>query len=252
MTKTMRRILPLFFTLSALGCSSDPPADSGGGSGTSGQGGGAGMTTTGGSAGTNTGGSAGTGMGGSVTGGSGGAGSSSGGSGGGGGSGWTKTGSCRQAGKAVAMGSTSYVGTEDFYILTEEAIDNGEIAPVPANLVCHIRFDVARSGDGAAGCADLDGLACEWSQEVEFSSPETILDVNGACATNEAKWDSAWQATIVGSRASYGFVDMIEGHTSVVMRQITAASGWQVLGTAYWDPMTGDLGYEGVLGDCQY
>jgi hypothetical protein len=243
----MRRILPLFFTLSALGCSSETPSDSGGGGGTAAQGGGSGTTTTGGSAGTSTGGSAGSGMGGSVSG----AGTSSGGSGGGGSGGWTKTGSCRQGGKAVAMGPM-YAGTEDFWILSEEALDNGIIAPDPENLVCLIRFDVARSGEGAPGCVDLDGMACEWSQEVEFTSPETIIDINGACATNEARWDSAWQAMIDGSRASYGYVDMYEGHSSVVMRQTAVGSGWQVLGTGFWDMMTGDLSYEAVLGDCQY
>ena len=242
----MRRLLPLIFTLSALGCSSDPPADAGGG-------GAAGTTTTGGSAGTNTGGNAGSGMGGSVTGGSGGAGSSSGGSGGGGTSGWTKTGSCRQGGKAVAMGSATYEGIEEFYILTEEALDNGEITTDPANVVCHIRFNVARSGEGATGCVDLDGMPCEWSQEVAFSNPETLVDVNGACATSFAAWDSAWEATIDGTRASYGYVDMYEGHNSVVMRHTSEASGWQMLGGAFWDPMTGELDYTNVLSpDCQY
>jgi hypothetical protein len=57
---------------------------------------------------------------------------------------------------------------------------------------------------------------------------------------------------IDGSRASYGFVDEYEGHSSVVMRQISAASGWQVLGTGFWTEMTGELGYEAILGDCQY
>jgi hypothetical protein len=248
----MRRILPLIFTLSALGCSSESPGDSGGESGTSGQGGSAGTTATGGSAGTSTGGSAGTGMGGSgVTGGSSGAGSSSGGSGGSAGGGWTKTGSCRQGGKAVAMGPM-FEGTEDFYILSEEAIDEGLIAPDPENLVCLIRLNVARSGEGAAGCVDLDGMACEWSQEVEFTGPEVIIDINGACATNEARWDAAWEAMIDGSRASYGYVDMYEGHSSVVLRQTVAGSGWQVLGVGFWDPMTGDLSYEAILGACQY
>jgi hypothetical protein len=242
----MRRILPLFFTLSALGCSSETPGDGA-------SGGGAGMTT-GGSAGTSTGGSAGnagSGMGGSITGGSGGAGSSSGGSGGGGTSGWTKTGSCRQTGTAVALGPM-YEGTEDFFILTAEAIVNGEITPDPANVVCHIRFDVARSGEGASGCVDLDGMPCEWSQEVEFSNAETIIDVNGACAASEIRWDSAWEATIEGSRASYGYVDMYEGHNSVVMKQTSGGAGWQVLGGAFWDMKTGHLDYENVLGNCQY
>jgi 3-methyladenine DNA glycosylase Mpg len=50
----------------------------------------------------------------------------------------------------------------------------------------------------------------------------------------------------------HAYVDEYEGHSSVVMRQISAASGWQVLGTGFWTEMTGELGYEAILGDCQY
>ena len=261
----MRRIdwvLSFFLTAAVLGCSSEAAdggdddgtggAQTGGTSGGGGKGGGGSGGMTGGSSGSTTGGSAGAGAtGGTSSGGTGGSGET-GGSGGGGGSGWTKTGSCRQAGTAVAMGSMMYEGTEDFYILSEEALDEGLITPDPENLVCLIRLDVARSGDGAAGCVDLDAMPCEWSQEVELTNPEVIIDVDGACAGSEIAWNTAWRGEIDGSRESYGYVDMYEGHSSVVLRYSEAMSNWAVLGTGFWDPMTGELGYEGIFGPCQY
>jgi hypothetical protein len=234
--------------------------DTGGGSGGTTGGsttGGSGMTggsgTTGGST---TGGSAGAGptggAGGNNTGGGGGAGPSGGTGGGAGGGGLMFRGVCEQAAIANAT-TTAYTGTEEFYILSQEAVEDGRVDdPVPADMLCRIRFDVSRAGAAPAGCQEPNGDPCAWTNEVEYSNPEVLIDVDGACARSEIGWDMAWIMETDGSRVSYGYIDMFKSHDSVVMTYSTMTSTWIELGRSYWNPDTGEFNFKNRFGACRY
>jgi hypothetical protein len=261
----MRRLTLAFSMLlgaAGLPACSDGAAggdDGGGAQGGSASGGDAGSTTggssTGGGSGSSTGGSA---TGGSSTVGSSGAattgGSSPGGSGGsatGGssGGGFTKTGVCGQRAEAMVTAST-YAGYEEFYMVSQEVVDDGRLD----EFICLVRFDVTRVGTAPAGCVDLENVPCEWTNQVEFSNPTVLMDVDGACAKNELMWNAAWREGINGTRASYGYVDMYQGHDSVVMKAAgtPGSETWAVYGRGAWDPMTGDFSFDNRLGACQY
>ena len=258
----------LLAAASSLGCSDDSAGDEGGDNG-GGTGGSTGGSSTGGSStgGSSTGGSStgGSSTGGSSTGGSstgGGAGmtggaSGSGGSGasgggGAGGGGMTFTGICEQATVGTAT-TTAYTATEEFYILSEEAVDDGRVDnPVPEDMMCRIRFDVTRAGPAPAGCQDLDLDPCLWTNEVEYSNPEVLIDVDGACARSEINWDMDWVMEMDGSRVSYGYIDMYESHDSVVMEYSTTTSMWEELGRSYWNPDTGEFNFKNRFGACRY
>jgi len=262
----MRRLTLAFSMLisaASLPACSDGAAD-GGDDGGGAQGGGAtggsatggsttGGSSTGGASGSSTGGSSGT-----DTGGSGGAGitggSSTGGSGGGagtgtGGGGFTKTGVCGQRSEAMVTAST-YTGYEEFYMVSQEVVEDGRLD----EFNCLVRFDVRRVGTAPAGCVDLENVACEWTNQVEFSNPTVITDIDGACAKNELMWNGAWREGINGTRASYGYVDMYQGHDSVVMKAAgtPGSETWAVFGRGAWDPDTGDFSFDNRLGACQY
>jgi hypothetical protein len=262
----MRRLIfPLFLTLSVLGCSSETPGDggdnaSGGSGGSSGtgqggsNGGSAGSTATGGSGADPTGGSAGSGTtGGTTSGGSGGSGAVGGSGGGTGGAGWTKTGICDQRGEATVPGSDGYDGFEEFYIVSEECVEDGRVdEPTMDDLRCLIRFDVTRSGTGEPGCLDLDGYPCSWSQEVTYSNPMVVIDRDGACASSEIAWNTAWVEEMDGSTESYGYVPEYQGHDSVVMRYSDTTMEWVVIGRASWVEATEEFSFTSRFGECQY
>jgi hypothetical protein len=248
-------VLSVSSTFACSDAASDDGGDETGGSGGSATGGSAtagsatGGSATGGSAtgGSATGGSA---TGGSATGGSGGAGTT-GGSAGSGGGGFTKTGICGHRSEAtVSVMGTSYSGTEEWYMVSEEAIDDGRLDEYS----CLIRFDVMRVSAAPAGCVDLEAVACEWSAKVEVSNPTIVTNVNGACENNELGWNMMWMNGLVGTQASYGYVDMYQGHDSVVMKAAGApgAETWAVYGRASWLPDTGEFSFDNRLGECQY
>jgi len=254
-----RLALTLSLVLSVAGtfaCSSDSSGDDGGeetgGSGGSATGGTSGSatggSTTGGSSGASTGGSATGGSGGAgVTGGTGG--SVTGGSGGSAGAGFTKRGICGQKSEATVT-ATAYSGVEEFYMVSDENRQEG----ILDEYICLVRFDVMRVGEAPAGCVDLEGVACEWTHKIAFSNPTVVTNVDGACEKNELNWNAAWMDGIDGTEASYGFVDMYEGHNSVVMTAagMAGAETWEVLGSAAWDMTSGDFAFDNRLGECRY
>ena len=229
---------------------SDDGAETGGSGGSSTGGSSTGGSSTGGSStgGSSTGGSAGSSSGGTATGGSAGTGTT-GGSAGSGGGGFTKTGICGHRSEATVMAS-SYEGTEEWYMVSEEAIADGRLDEYS----CLIRFDVARVGAAPAGCVDLEAVACEWTNKVEVSNPTIVTNVDGACENNELGWNATWMSSLDGTQSSYGYVDMYQGHDSVVMKAAGApgAETWAVYGRASWLPDTGEFTFDNRLGECQY
>ena len=262
LTLTLSMILT---AASAYACSSPEKGgggdDSGGATGGSSTGGG----STGGS-GATTGGASGSSMGGSATGGSDTGGSTAtggsatgggdtGGSAGSGGSagGFTKSGICDQRSEATVPGSSSYMGFEEFILISEEAKDDGRTDdPQPADLLCVIRFDVAHSGTAPAGCVDPEAVDCLWMQTVVYSNAQKMIDVDGACGRSEIGWDQAWIDATDGSTVSYGYIDMYSSHESVVMKYYTDMSMWDVHGRASWNDMTGAFNFTHRFGNCRY
>jgi hypothetical protein len=240
----------LILSATTFACSDDPAGgdDGGGATGGSSTGGSAtGGSSTGGSS---TGGSAGSG----TTGGSGGSatgGSTTGGSGGSAGSEMLR-GLCEQ--RSVATVSTSdYMGTEEFFILTQEAYEDGRVDnPVPEDMVCRITFDVVRSGMAPAGCDDGEGMACPWTHEVTYENPRVLIDTS--CADSEIGWDQAWIDEMDGSTIDYGYLYMYMGHGSVLLTYSETVNppAWVELGGAYWNEETGEFTFRIPLGRCRY
>jgi hypothetical protein len=240
-----------------IACSDDSSGDggdaSGGGTtgGSSSGGSATGGSATGGSSGSVTGGMSGASTGGSTTGGAAGSGmtggSSTGGSGGGSGT-FTSKGSCGQ--KTIAtVTETEYSGTEEFYMVSKEVLDEGLREPY----VCHIRFDVARVGEAPPGCADLDGVECLWTHKVEIKNPTVVVNVDNACEKNDRRWDAAWMAEMDGTQTSLGYVDMYEGHASTILQDFgpAGAPDWEVVGVGTWTADTGELTSD-IYSDCRY
>jgi hypothetical protein len=250
--------LSLMLSLSTFGCSDsgDGGDDGGGATGGSATGG----TSTGG---TGTGGSS---TGGSSTGGSSTGGSSTGGSGGSGmsgGSGGSSTGGAGGSGGAVmgrgacehratAMVTTdSYMGTEEFFILTQEAVEDGRVDQArPEDMVCRIRFDVTRTGMAPAGCNDGEGVDCPWTHQVTYSNPQVLVDTS--CANSEIGWDQAWVDEMDGSTVSYGYLFMYQNHGSVVFKYNDDDMEWFEFGGAYWNEETGEFTFRVPVGACRY
>jgi len=209
----------------ALGCSSgnSMPSGSGGSSG-------------GGTAGSGT---AGTSGGGGTTG-SGGTGTT--GAGGTGGGTFVNAGACGERGMATAN-ATAYDGTAEFYIVSEAGLGVD---------VCVVRFDVKRTGDAPAGCADpTTGAACSWSSTVTFSNPTVVTNTDGACDASDSvpALDSAGIARINGMAIGRGF-SRVAAHGDSLMKY--DGSKWTVVGRASWAEGTSALGYNIVTGACNY
>ena len=257
----------------ALGCSGESETDrgqNGGQSGTAAGGtsaGGSSGATTGGSAGTTggsgAGGAAGTGIGGdgmggaSATGGTTTGGSAGTGQAGAGGGATVKTGICGQRGEATANEAATYDGFEEFYMISEEAVDDGRTNRCLMEggadcFICVIRFDVTRVGEAIEGCMDLDGMPCEWSHRVAYGNPTVVTDIDGACAASQIAWDAAWIASIDGTEENYGFVDQYSGHDSVLMRYDDMAMLWNTHGRATWEPTTSVFTFDNRIGSCWY
>ena len=264
----MQRLgLALSLILSATAFSCSEPADGGGDGGGATGGSATGGTATGGTAtgGTATGGTAtgGSATGGSATGGSGGsgvtggsAGAATGGSatGGAGGSGGmqTKRGICDQMAEATVT-VDEYEGTEEFFILSQEAVEDGRIDdPMDADKICSITFDVTRSGTAPAGCEDSEGGPCEWTHTVTYSNPEVRIGGDGACARSEIGWDQAWVDEMDGSTETYAYIYMFAGHDSVVLTYDDTQMSWIEIGRAYWEEATGAFDFRVRIGACRY
>ena len=91
-----------------------------------------------------------------------GTGGADGGASGGAGGGFANAAVCGERGMAVAN-TTAYDGTAEYYIIGDAGLGSD---------VCVVRFDVKRTGDAPAGCADPTTTApCSWSHTVTFSNP---------------------------------------------------------------------------------
>jgi hypothetical protein len=189
-------------------------------------------------------------VGGSAPGGSGGVGGG-GGASGSAGAGFMYRSRCDQA--AVATVTTSdYMGTEEFYLFSNEAYEDGRIDnPVPEDMICRITFDVTRVGPAPGGCQDLNGMPCEWTHEVQYSNPQKLKDDNGVCGNSEAGWDQAWIDMMNGSRVTYAYIYMFLGHDSVALTYSEATSEWVEIGRGFWDSGTGDFSFK-VVQPCRY
>jgi hypothetical protein len=110
---------------------------------------------------------------------------------------------------------------------------------------------VTRVGTAPPGCEDLDGAPCEWTHEVEYSNPQVLTDLNGVCASSEAKWDQAWIDMMDGSRVTYGYIYMFLGHDSVALTYSEEMAQWVEIGRAFWDMTTGDFNFK-VVKPCRY
>jgi hypothetical protein len=257
--------LSLILSLSTFACSDDSAGggDGGGATGGSSSGGtssggtSSGGTSSGGtsSGGTSSGGTSSGGSGGSgVTGGS--AGVATGGSatGGAGGSGGTemKRGICDQMAEAIVT-ADDYEGTEEFFILSQEAVEDGRIDdPMDADKICSITFDVTRSGTAPAGCEDSEGGMCPWTHTVTYSNPQVLIGADGGCANSELGWDEAWVDEKDGSTDTYGYIYMFAGHDSVVLTYDEMRMAWIEIGRAYWSEKTGEFNFRVRIGACRY
>ncbi len=88
--------------------------------------------------------------------------------------------------------------------------------------------------------------------EIEFSNPVVDVDIDGACASSSAAFNQAWIDGIDGSRESYGYIDMYEGHQSVAMKYLQTMMMWSPIGRGYWEQTTGEFTFNNTLGPCTY
>ncbi|HYJ09375.1 MAG TPA: hypothetical protein VEX18_10210 [Polyangiaceae bacterium] len=226
----------LLFT---VGCSDD-------GSGDDPTGGSGGQTTKGGSGGTAAGavGQSGSATGGTAGEGSGNGGTASGGAASGGAAGEASSlvGVCGQRGESTVT-ATTFEGFEEFYLISEEGFGED---------ICVVRFDVARAGEGPAGCVDGESAPCVWSHLVQLSNPTVVTDEDGVCASSDLALDEAAIAELDGSEAAYGFVSEYAGHNSVLLKHDPTSETWDPFGSATWDEETGSFRFERPDRFCDY
>lgn len=160
---------------------------------------------------------------------------------------------CEQHGHATVTTST-FAGYEDFFIWSEEIVSSGGRLeePMEGDLVCRIRFDVSRVGPAPAGCVDLDDVPCEWTHTVEYSNPQVLIDVDGACGKSEVGWNQAFIDGMNGSRVSYGYLLTFLGHDETLYTYSETTGEWIEFARAYWDETTGAFEYVLRLGACRY
>jgi hypothetical protein len=156
--------------------------------------------------------------------------------------GFSERGVCGQRGESTVLGA-SFAGFEEFYIIGDRGLGDD---------VCVVRFDVTRTGDGQAGCADLEGNPCSWTHEVTLSNPTVVLDMDGVCANSTVALDESRIAELDGTVASYGFVSEYAGHNSVLLKYDEPSDSWIPFGNATWDDETGAFRFDNRTGQCQY
>jgi hypothetical protein len=154
----------------------------------------------------------------------------------------SQVGVCGQRGEST-VSATAFEGFEEFYLISEEGFGDD---------ICIVRFDVARAGDGPAGCVDGDGAPCEWSHLVQLSNPTVVTDEGGVCASSQLALDEARIAEIDGSEVAYGFVSEYAGHNSVLLKQDPNSETWDPYGNATWDEETDAFRFDRRDGFCNY
>jgi hypothetical protein len=154
----------------------------------------------------------------------------------------SQVGVCGQRGESKVT-ATTFEGFEEFYLISEEGFGED---------ICVVRFDVARVGDGPAGCVDGEDTPCVWSHLVQLSNPTVVTDEEGVCASSDLALDEAAIAEIDGSEAAYGFVAEFAGHNSVLLKQDPTSETWDPFGNATWDEETDAFRFDRRDGFCDY
>lgn len=133
---------------------------------------------------------------------------------------------------------TSYEGFHDVYILT--------LADDPTD-VCRIRYQAKAVGEPDVPC-DF----CEWDVVVEFTDPQVIEDLNGACANSDLGLDEATIEIDDGRRVVYGFAREHMGHANNLMRLNEDSGQWEPVAVSNYDPEAASFTYDRRSGVCSY
>lgn len=161
---------------------------------------------------------------------------------------WPNVGVCAVHGEATAE-ATSFDGWEDRYIVSDSGFGSDADRP------CVIRFDLKRVGPAshASGCVDTLAKPCEWTHLVEYSNPQILADLAGACANSDLGLTPDAVAKIVGTRLEVGYLNQYAGaHGSVRMVYFDSKNAWDVAGNATWTASTKLLSYTFRDGLCNY
>lgn len=144
-----------------------------------------------------------------------------------------QAGICGEVGEATAT-ETAYDGTEDFVVWGEQGLG----LPVES-WVCQVRFKLVRVGAGPSGCA-----SCTHTWLLEYRAPETLKDVNGACAGSNFGLDAARIAEIEGCRVAFGHdPTCAAGHGECRWKYSAATKRWIQAGFANFDRTTNEYSY---------
>lgn len=146
-------------------------------------------------------------------------------------------GECRYYGEGLFL-DNAYLGTLDFVLLAERG--NGDE-------LCRVRFTLQTVGEPELPCDD-----CYWSTVVEQVDPQTITDVDGACAMSERGLDAETIAAMTGQKTAIGYADESTGHGEVLLRYDEDTGAWVEDSFGTWMPDEGALTYEKVEGFCTY
>jgi hypothetical protein len=139
----------------------------------------------------------------------------------------------------------SFDTTEEYFLLGDEGFGED---------LCAVRFTLTRVGDAPPGCDENAGQQdeCLWTHRVEYSNPEIVTNVDGACENSELGMDSERIASIEGTQVAYGYVFEYQGHNSVLMVYDDAAQSWTAGVNAGWTEATGDFLFDRRDGICLY
>ncbi len=155
------------------------------------------------------------------------------------GSRYPNVGVCGRRGKATADATSFEDGYEERYLIGEEGFGSD---------ICVVRFELARVGDGPAGCT-----VCSYTHLLEYGNPSVITDTDGVCAQSDLGLDEAEIAKIVGSRVAIGFAEQLGGaHGSARMTYADATGTWDVAGNATWNETTKAFSFDYREGLCNY
>ena len=162
----------------------------------------------------------------------------------GGADGFTETGVCGVRSTGIVT-VDDFETSEEYYLLGDEGFGDD---------LCAVRFDVTRVGDAPAGCDDFAGQqeGCLWTHLVQYSNPEIITDVDGACENSELAMSASAIDAIDGQQVAYGYVFEYQGHNSVLMIYDDEQGVWDAGVNAGWSEESGDFQFDRRDGFCGY
>jgi hypothetical protein len=134
---------------------------------------------------------------------------------------------------------------EEFFLLGDSGLGDD---------LCVVRFRLTGVGEAPPGCDENAGQQqeCLWTHLVEYSDPEVITNVDGACENSELGMDEDAIAAIDGSQEAYGYVFEYQGHNSVLMVYDQQAQSWEPGVSAGWSEESGDFLFDRRDGFCGY